>query len=1815
MSGAVDTKTVEMRFDNKDFEANCKESISTLDKLKAALKLDGASKGLSEIEKASRKLDMKDLQGNVETVGRKFSALETIATGVFLKIGMAAADAGMKIVKSLTIDQLASGWSKYEEKTTAVQTIMANLRDDAEKFTDDISKMDYVNEQIEKLNWFSDETSYSLTDMTSNIGKFVANGQGLEESVTAMEGIATWAAISGQNSQTAARAMYNISQAMGTGAMKIKDWMSIENANMATAEFKETAIAIAQEKGKIKEGQVTIENFRESLSGKETNGWFDKEVMMATFEEYGSAVEKVRHKIEQVEEETGMEITASKAIQMLKKENAEFAKSLGLRAFAAAQEAKTLGEAIAATQDAVSTKWMQIFELVFGNYLQQKELWTDLANDLWDVFAAPLDRIKSIMEIWNEGFGDESGREHVIQGLKNIFDALFHDTDEGISLLGVLKESFASVFGLDQDAKSLGEQLWNLTKRFKDFTETLKPSEETIEKLRNTFEGFFTLLKIGGRLVSSIIKPFTQLFGKVFGIVGKNALNASSGLGAWIKNFDAFLEQNKVFERISNYISASFDKIASAVNSLSMALTGMSFGELMSSVKTGFLEGLNNFIDGVKAIFSKDTENLTDGAARFKQFLGLLGDVFASVKTVLSGLVGPVGKVFSLLGTVFQKTSSMLSAALEKDGIFGLLKVAAKLGVAVLIGKFFLSLINTLSLARKAGWVLDDLFGIFKQLKGVFKAFQFKLYAEGVKSIAVAIALLALAVMALGQMDRGQLAQGLLALLAITGVIALLKQIVNGITVLSGLGAAAAFAAFAVAIGLLTVAVYALGSMDQSKVSQGIAAILALTLIFGLFRAMMGTVGGINLLGAAAAFTLFGVAVDILAIGVYALGSMSSTDLTEALVAIATLVAIFGIFKNFCTTVTGINLIAAAAAFTLFGVAVDILAIGVYALGSMSSTDLTEALVAIATLVAIFGIFKNFCTTVTGINLIAAAAAFALFGVAVDILAIGVYALGSMSSSDLTKALAAIATLVAIFGIFKNFCTTVTGIDLLGATVAFLAFAAAVDIITIGVAALGAMPVNDLTEALVAIATLVAIFGVFKTFCSTATSIDLIGATVAFGLFAVAVDIIAVGVAALGKLDVGQITNGIVAVGAMVLLYGVLNSLAAGSGGMTISAAGFLTFSVAIIAVSAALNLLVPVMETISGMGDSWWQPLAFLGGALALILASGAIAGLPLVSEGLIILTVALIGISAACLLAGAGIYLISEGFADLVEAIAKYGPEAAANVGSLVNAILDTIISSAPKMTAAALVLLTSFALGLIGSANILATAALTLLVTLLNVFAAGIPALADAIVVLIAAALNAIASVIRGASGLILPAVANILSAVIELVLEVLAGLVGLIPGVGSSLAGKIREWKGSVNDALTHVFSDAESIGAEGAASVIEGFSGGGGGHGFYSAGEKGGSELLSGAAAGMASARETGQQGGKDVSEGFNQEISNAGSTTTKDAATDFMSTINSIISQGSTDGVDSFNLDFLKGITDSFGEFDIASLTEGKMGDFLSGITSGGADASEAFKGVLEGFGTDLSGFDLSGLTSEKMSEMPEAINEKQGEVSEASDGIKTAVSTPISEAVGQSNGWGTDLGNNFASGVRAAIPAVEAAAKAMAAAVSAFLHFSEPDVGPLSDFHTYAPDMIKLWCKGVYSNLNKVEDSSESMADTVYDGFSTALEYVSDLINDGMSDELAIRPVMDLSEIQNGVRSLDSMISGADGYSLSGTARLASSAARGFSSNGSVNAGSSTVATNGPVTNYNTFNITNNDPAAVAEKVSRLIGQETKRAQAVWAR
>lgn len=289
MPNGIDTRIVQMQFDNRQFERNIKTSGKSLEKFKSLLDFDSCEKSLNKFGKATEQLTFEKMSDNLQKLANKFTGLGTASELVLSQIrrGIERTAASVsRFVDSMTLDQINAGFQKFGDLNKNVQTIMAATGRSEEE----------VYKVMQRLNEYTDQTSYSFIDMASNIGKFTSVGIGLEDAEKQMEGIANWAARSGGGVQEASRAMYNLSQAMGVGALTKIDWKSIENAGMATKEYKEQLIQAGLATGMLekKNGQVmtakslgkqievTYQNLAETLSKK----WATTEVMQKSFMSY-----------------------------------------------------------------------------------------------------------------------------------------------------------------------------------------------------------------------------------------------------------------------------------------------------------------------------------------------------------------------------------------------------------------------------------------------------------------------------------------------------------------------------------------------------------------------------------------------------------------------------------------------------------------------------------------------------------------------------------------------------------------------------------------------------------------------------------------------------------------------------------------------------------------------------------------------------------------------------------------------------------------------------------------------------------------------------------------------------------------------------------------------------------------------------------------------------------------------------------------------------------------------------------------------------------------------------------------------------------------------------------------------------------------------------------------------------------------------------------------------------------------------------------------------------------------------------------------
>lgn len=365
MSTTIDQKVVEMRFDNQHFEKNVSTTMSTLDKLKQKLKFGDSSKGLNEINRAVKNVDMKGLGAGVDAVHAKFSALQVMGVTALANITNSAVNAGKRMASALTIDPIKTGFQEYETQINAVQTILANTSSKG-------TNIDQVNAALEELNKYADMTIYNFTEMTRNIGTFTAAGVDLDTSVSAIKGIANLAAVSGSTSQQASMAMYQLSQALASGTVKLQDWNSVINAGMGGEVFQNALKRTATVMGTNVDALIEkYGSFKDSLTRGE---WVTSEILTETLNQFTMAAKEGSKEWENYKKSLmDKGYTEEQATEILKMANT---------ATDAATKVKTFTQLWDVLKETAQSGWSQSWKIIIGDFEEAKNLLTPLSDVL-----------------------------------------------------------------------------------------------------------------------------------------------------------------------------------------------------------------------------------------------------------------------------------------------------------------------------------------------------------------------------------------------------------------------------------------------------------------------------------------------------------------------------------------------------------------------------------------------------------------------------------------------------------------------------------------------------------------------------------------------------------------------------------------------------------------------------------------------------------------------------------------------------------------------------------------------------------------------------------------------------------------------------------------------------------------------------------------------------------------------------------------------------------------------------------------------------------------------------------------------------------------------------------------------------------------------------------------------------------------------------------------------------------------------------------------------------------------------------------------
>lgn len=1002
---------------------------------------------------------------------------------------------------------------------------------------------DQVNAEIERLNWFADETSYSFTEMLANVSKFTAAGIELKPAVTALQGIATWAALSGVNAQRASGVMYELSQAIGMGVVQIRDWDSVVTAGMGTKEFKENAIETAKSMGLLSKAgtilsgtqkgmMVTSDNFRSTLGSK----WFTSDVLMKTVDQYGKYADEVYR----VATEQGL--SAAEAMKTAEIIALGSTMRLGEKAFKAAQQSKTFTDALNATKDAVSSGWAKSFEILFGNLEEAKVLWTDVASAMWEVFASGKEARNELLQGWK----DLGGRDLLISAIGTAYQNL-------AEIIGVVKEAFSDIF-----PPMTAKTLLALTEGVKKLADGFKMGVKDSTNLKRTFKGLFSIVDIGAMAFSAIANGIGELI-KYLLPVGSSLLEASGSVGDFFVNLRNSIKATNLFGMAVKFVGTVLKPLGKFLKDAVKAMSDF-FGSITIS-----LPPFDGFVKSIADLFGSfdgfDTKKAGEVGTKLQEAFSPLEIIGANIKKSFGGLSDSIGEALdklktsaSTIGTWFSKVSGIITDGGEDftiENVFGAFSSGALVVLLIGVVKFVRNLIKTFNVGID---FIKGINGVLKETAGALKAWGMNMKADAILKIAIAVGVLALALIALSFVDPVKLVKALGAITVLFIELGILMKVFTKMANSTGFKdmGKVTVGIFLLSLALLALAfaVTKLSKLSLPQMGQGLLGVSALLLGLSLAIKSLTTnkkhtlvSTGDDFMKVAVGIYIFAQAISKLASIVIKLSKLKMEDMLKGLFVLGLLMAELWAFMKFAN-MSKIDA-STGAGFLLIAISIDLITLAVAKLASIDPTKLgigLRALVAILGGLMIFtkslGAMKHFDRTAVGILSISAALLI-LTGV--------VGMLGNMKVETLGIGIGAIAFLLVELALAVNAMKGAAA----GAAVT-VAIAAALMLLVPVVLALGTMSSDTLIVGIGAIAALLIVFAggvwLLSAALGPATPIfagffaAMIVGAAAMLVFAFALAIFTPALKALGEIPVNTVINGL---GALILVFITLGLAAA----------------------------------------------------------------------------------------------------------------------------------------------------------------------------------------------------------------------------------------------------------------------------------------------------------------------------------------------------------------------------------------------------------------------------------------------------------------------------------------------------------------------------------------------------------------------------------------------------------------------------------------------------------------------------------------------
>lgn len=1309
MSKTIDQRVVEMRFDNANFEKNVSTSMSTLDKLKKSLKFEDSAKGFENISKAAGRVDMGGLSNGVESVRLKFSALEVMAVTALQNITNSALNAGKKIAYALTIDPIKSGLQEYETQINATQTILANTQKEGANIND-------VNRALSELNKYADLTIYNFTEMTRNIGTFTAAGVDLNTSVNAIKGIANLAAVSGSTSQQASTAMYQLSQALASGTVKLQDWNSVVNANMGGQVFQDALKMTARIHGIAIDEMIADEgSFRETLS----KGWLTKDILTETLQHFTEFTDTYNEE-------------SLKRQGYNDKEIAEI-KQMGVTATDAATKIKTFSQLWDVLKESAQSGWTTSWQTIIGDFEEAKETLTVFGDTLTKMIGDSADARNAVLkegfmsgwkQLLNEGIEDTEGFQNaIIEAGKNSGVAVddliekygsFEKSLKGgwvtSDMLKTALDSMAnSIAGLSKEeleAKGYTDEqrqaLLNLVEAVKDGSLNLDEfaqkmgrasgRENMIDAITMAFEKLMPIVNQVGNAIQEVFNPNNDLGQRIYDMTVRirEFVDGIEISEKGLQNFKMSIEGVlAIFHIAGKGVSAFAQIIGHLLGKLLPVGDGIldvtgSLGEFLVSIDKAidsggylnkFVELVNDAIDKLAAGFKAAKDYVLDFIGSwtgidFTKFESLR-DIFALIGEKLSEFGEKIRDTFpwvnSLKDTVtaaFQKIRGSAdedlgaaNTALESLKTAGSKVKDVFSNIAEKIGAFFAPVVEKIK-SIFSGVTITDLIGtgllagIFKSIKKFADAFTDLL--ENFKGIGKSIS---------GVLDSAR------------DALVLWQKDIKANILLKIAGA----------VGILAAALWVISKVDADRVLGSMGAITALltevtAVMAGIMKwgtsanALEGLSEAAQLGKIAIAMMVIAGAVLILAAALKKCENLNWNNTIPAMTALFVLLgemtaAMYGfmaiIKKNPLSKETG-TLQSFALGMIGMAIAIAILANALARLGELDREQVIQGgLTVVALMVALGGVTAAL-KAIKSDNMSGVAGSMIAMALALTMLYVPIRLFAKLDTDTLKRGGIAVSVALLAMTSAMTVMKSTKG-DLKGVAGSVLAMATALTLLIIPIKVLGGLDMASLAKGLLGILVPLAAMGAVLSGLSGGAYSGIGTNMIAM---AAAMTLLVIPLKVLGGMDLASLAKGLAAFGiALGLLVGaayLIAPLASSLGGLS---KAMLAFGAACLGVGVLVGAIAFAFVTLATVGAT--------GVAAILAALTGLIQGfrvmMPIIGEALkdLILTLCDVLKDTAPAITETVLYLIDE----LLRQIEDYVPSIVAHLAKIIQKIGQAI------------------------------------------------------------------------------------------------------------------------------------------------------------------------------------------------------------------------------------------------------------------------------------------------------------------------------------------------------------------------------------------------------------------------------------------------------------------------------------------------------------------------------------------------------------